>query len=260
MGSPVEEAGRQSNESIHRRLIPRSFAIATKEVTVEQFQAFLDAHTAIGHEGEPSERYGKEPGAAVSGVTWFQAAQYCRWLSELEGIPEDQMCYPPLDQIKPGMEMREHYLSRTGYRLPTEAEWEYACRAHSVTARHGGISESVLGNYAWYVQNANGRIQPVGKKMPNDFGLFDLYGNAWEWCQDASGLDPLGDGGLAVEDSEDLRVITSSGRRIIRGGSCGSPALNLRSAKALRTRGSRLSHSRRHPCGEDLSLTGAFPG
>jgi len=165
------------------------------------------------------------------GVSWFQAAQYCRWLSEQEGIPEDEMCYPSLDQIKPGMKMQPDYLSRTGYRLPTEVEWEYACRAHSVTSRHSGISEPLLGNYAWYVQNANGRTQPVGKKMPNDYGLFDLYGNALEWCQDAAAPHPSSEGGLPIEDREDLSVITGSGNRVLRGGSCASPALNLRSAQ-----------------------------
>jgi len=231
MGSPVEEAGRQVDESLHRRVVPRSFALATKEVTVKQFRAFYDAHPGIEHDSRLSERYSQAPDEPMIGVSWFQAAQYCRWLSEQEGIPEDEMCYPSLDQIKPGMKMQPDYLSRTGYRLPTEVEWEYACRAHSVTSRHSGISEPLLGNYAWYVQNANGRTQPVGKKMPNDYGLFDLYGNALEWCQDAAAPHPSSEGGLPIEDREDLSVITGSGNRVLRGGSCASPALNLRSAQ-----------------------------
>src|SRR5262245_18114614 len=103
----------------------------------------------------------------IIGVTWFEAAQYCRWLSEQERIAKDQMCYPPVDQIKEGMIMPADYLARTGHRLPTEAEWESVCRAGAGTSRHYGVAEELLRDYAWYAQNAHGRAHPVGSKKPN---------------------------------------------------------------------------------------------
>src|SRR5262249_29903615 len=117
-------------------------------------------------------------------VTWFEAAQYCRWLSQVERIPDDEICYPPIDQIKEGRQLPSSFLTRTGYRLPTEQEWEYACRAGAVTSRAFGGSDEMLGNYAWYMHNSAGHPWPVGQLKPNDFGLFDMYGNAGEWCHD----------------------------------------------------------------------------
>src|SRR5207245_1444867 len=96
MGSPSQEPDRQADERLHRRRIPRSFIIATKEVTVQQFRSFLQAYSGLRHDWESTRKYSQDPDGPVLGVTWFQAAQYCRWLSEQEGIPEDQMCYPPI--------------------------------------------------------------------------------------------------------------------------------------------------------------------
>ena len=104
--------------------IPRSFALGTKEVTREQFARFLGAI------GGPRGQDALEPASSVS---WYEAACYCRWLSEQEQIPESQMCYPPIDQIRSGMRLADNYLERTGYRLPTEAEWEYGCGAGATT-------------------------------------------------------------------------------------------------------------------------------
>jgi formylglycine-generating enzyme required for sulfatase activity len=185
---------------------------------------------ALAHDWQDTQTYSPDPDGPVVGLTWFDAARYCRWLSEKEGILEDQMCYPPLSEIKEGMRLPANYLRRTGYRLPREAEWEYACRARADTSRHYGVAEELLGHYAWFVGNATGRAWPVGSKMPNDYGLFDMYGNAWEWCQDALAPYPTGSGGRPLEDRESKNAITILEDRVLRGGSITSGAREARSA------------------------------
>src|SRR5260370_6730733 len=129
------------------------------------------------------------------------------------------------------MTMATNYWQRTGYRLPSEAEWEYACRAGAATRFYFGESEELLPRYAWYQKNGQNRSWPVGSLKPNDLGLFDMHGNDWEWCQNPYKPYDAGGAGKAIEDLEDIVEITNSNSLVQRGGSTfNDPAPLLRSA------------------------------
>jgi serine/threonine protein kinase/formylglycine-generating enzyme required for sulfatase activity len=224
MGSPAQEPGRNvSNEPRHRKRIDRSFAIASKEVTVEQFLRYKK------DEYQYNRQYSPKSDGPMINVTWYEAAAYCNWLSEKESIPRAEWCYP--EKVEPGMVMLPEYLSKRGYRLPTEAEWEYACRAGADTMRAYGVGEdSLLEKYGWFHDNARGHARPVGQLKPNDLGLFDMYGNVYEWCQDPSLPYRWSAPGEAFEDKEDMLQIDNNTRRLLRGGSFLQPASIVRSA------------------------------
>jgi formylglycine-generating enzyme required for sulfatase activity len=215
MGSLPTEENREQGVYLpqHKKEFGRTFAIAAKAVTVQEFQLFEKRHLFI-------PRYAPEPECPVVGITWHQAGAYCNWLSEQEGIPPSQWCYEMHPQIPHKVtKLKEKYLSLTGYRLPTEAEMEFAIRAGAVTSRHYGESEELLGNYAWCLQNSRERSWPVGTKKPNDLGLFDMHGNVWCWCQDSKQEYPLAQSGKAFEDTESRLPITDEEVRVLRGGS-----------------------------------------
>jgi formylglycine-generating enzyme required for sulfatase activity len=174
----------------------------------------------------------------VEMVRWYEAIVFCNMLSMREGLtpayringstdPADWGTVPtsssdPARAIWDAVEIVE---GSTGYRLPTEAQWEYACRAGSTTLWHFGDNESELEEYAWYWGNSGGRTNPVGLKKANAWGLHDMHGNVWEWCWDWWGTFPN------PADLNDPEGAASGSRRMSRGGGWGNDAWGAQSAR-----------------------------
>jgi formylglycine-generating enzyme required for sulfatase activity len=175
-----------------------------------------------------TDRYCFEPDGPGNGTSWYIAAAFCNWLSSKEGLSE---CYEPNGQgeYAEGMKIRADALQRTGYRLPTEAEWEYACRAGASTSRYYGESARLLASYAWHSRSSDDHSWPCGSRLPNDIGLFDTLGNIQEWCMEKEGPYPKGDGAVIdrIDASEEVRGLEL---RMIRGGAFRVHASEIRSA------------------------------
>ncbi len=235
MGAPETELGRQDDQKVHHREIDRSLAVSMTEVTLQQIRAFEKDHPQL-------TRYGEEPNNPANNVDWFEAARYCNWLSHEAEIDPEEWCYP--GQTRDGLDVPAAAIQKEGYRLPTEAEWEYICRAGTETSRHYGESQQLLTRYAWTSLDPDGRSHAVGELLPNEFGMFDILGNVWEWCHDGpdgwagrNGLrpypsgtreHPAGDPGLRE------RVLFNDGGmptwRILRGGAFNYVPWKARSA------------------------------
>lgn len=179
--------------------IDHSFALSATEVTLREYEQFANSQHDL--------TVGPDPDCPVNSVTANEIAAYCRWLTLQEGMSEDDMCFPPVDVSKKKQVLPyEDFLSRSGYRPPTEAEWEYMCRAGSSTVRFTGSSAAMLNKYAWFAANSSQRTWPVGTLKPNALGLFNIYGNVNEMV--------IPDGGVSAA-MESPQVIILRGQSFV---------------------------------------------
>ena len=190
MGAPPPEPGRFDDETLHQVTLSQPFYLGKYEVTQAQWQAVMGRN--------PSHFSACGGTCPVERISWEDTQAFITALNAREG--------------------------GAVYRLPTEAEWEYAARAGTQTAYHFGDDAARLEQYGWYADNSGGRSHPVGQKQPNAWGVFDMHGNVWEWVHDGDGAYPTG----AVTDPRGPR--TESSHRVIRGGGWRSTARGCRAA------------------------------
>jgi formylglycine-generating enzyme required for sulfatase activity len=198
MGSPDDEKGHSEDESpVHRVTIAKPFAISKYLVTFDDWDACVNVGGC-----PPASASGYGRGAfPVINISWADANQYAAWFAKM---------------------------TNRKYRLPTEAEWEYAARAETTTRYSFGDDEAKLGEYAWYKGNSGGRPHVVGAaKLPNGFGLYNVHGSVWEWVEDCY----IEGYATAPSDGSAISTACAEDRRVARGGSYDNDPKELRSAR-----------------------------
>ena len=202
MGSEKGNADESPVHTVH--ISP--FLMDRYEVVQEQYAKLVGAN--------PSSF--KDSGRPVDTVTWTDAVLYCNLRSRAEGL---EPCY---DEKSGAWQCN---FKANGYRLPTEAEWEYACRAGTETEYHFGSDPRALKKHAWYAGNSSKKTHPVGQKTPNQWGLYDMYGNVAEWCNDV-----YGENYYKTSPSKDPRGPEEGEIKVLRGGGWQDRIGSLRSS------------------------------
>lgn len=214
MGASIDDQEAFDNEKPARRVnIQHTFEMGIYPVTQRLYFQVMGQ--------KPSSTKNYIANFPVDNVSWYDAIEFCNRLSKLNKLPE---CYSVNGRIVQEIE-------NEGFRLPREKEWEYACKADSKTRYFFGDNPQSLHEYAWFKENSKNKIQKVGLKKPNDFGLYDIIGNVWEWCFDSYKHDE------SFRDynekwsklSDDAVSIYINKTKVLRGGAFDMPARMLRS-------------------------------
>ena len=215
--------GKRNKKSVHKVTVS-SFFIDRTEVTQGEYRRLMSKYYSSYRKNKWSLSYGSGDSYPAYNVNWYDAVLYCNARSREEG--KDSVYSYGSIKGSAGNDCKLKDISinmnNNGYRLPTEAEWEYACRAGTTTDYYWG--NSVDGRYCWNRGNSDLKTHPVGTKLPNNYGLYNMSGNVWEWCNDWHS---------AYDSSSTNNPIGSSigSSRVVRGGSWSSYVSNLRSAK-----------------------------
>jgi len=210
-GSPDGEEGRSFDEGPRREVTLSPFLIAKREVTFDEYDEYCSATGCV----KPNDKAWGRWSRPVINITWLEALEYCNWRSRKDGLSPAYI----LDNSKVACDWESD-----GYRLPTEAEWEYAARGGKKSRgfRYSGSDDPEAS--AWYALNSGNRSHPAGGKAANELGLFDMSGNVWEWCWDWYAGYPLG-------AARDPRGPGEAALKVVRGGAWFNVVSNLRPSK-----------------------------
>ncbi len=203
MGSPPDEPGRDIDENPIHEVCLNGFWMGKYEVTQAQWLQVMGDNPSFFTENTTGKSSFAYP---VENVSWDDTQEFIKKLNETHPLPlpggENQDISPP-GRGKGWV-----------FRLPSEAEWEYACRAGTQTAYYFSNDADRLSEYAWYQENADGETHPIGERTPNAWGVYDMHGNVWEWCADAWNDTYIGhptDGGARTADDNETRRVTRGG-------------------------------------------------
>ncbi|WP_264550370.1 formylglycine-generating enzyme family protein [Flavobacterium sp. N2820] len=218
MGSKNSDTSAELDEQKEHSVTLNTFEISKFEVTVWEWKQFIKANK-MKMPIKPS--WGWQDNYPINGITWNEAIAYCNWLSTKEKL---QPCYS-----KKGPNFVCNFKAN-GYRLPTEAEWEFAAKGgtNSKGFRYSGSDK--LEDVAWYKVNSNGQPHTVGTKLPNELGIYDMSGNVWEWCWDWYNKDFY-----KLEKGDNPKGPEMGERRTVRGGSWDSKSNYVRPANRIST-------------------------